>query len=221
MQRLTALFVAVICDSGCVDERPPRPEPPLGPTGFPLTTHAYTCSGDSFVVATLEPDGGLYIFLPLDGHRLEPVRSASGARYQAGDIAFWMKGEEARLEIAGRSQPCVEDRGATLWEDAKLRGMDFRAVGNEPGWVLEIGLDRLVLVAYYGELLVTFPDPERIDVNDPPSTTYRAEAEGHHIEIRLTPGPCYDSMADAPAYGATVVIDLDGRRLWGCGSALH
>ncbi len=33
---------------------------------------------------------------------------------------------------------CTYDRRASIWEHAKLSGVDFRAVGNEPGWVLEV-----------------------------------------------------------------------------------
>jgi len=33
---------------------------------------------------------------------------------------------------------CRNNRAMAICVDAKLRGVDFRAVGNEPGWNLEI-----------------------------------------------------------------------------------
>ena len=33
---------------------------------------------------------------------------------------------------------CRNNRAMALWVDGKLRGVDCRAVGNEPGWNLEI-----------------------------------------------------------------------------------
>ena len=48
-----------------------------------------------------------------------------------------------------------------IWEDAKLRGVDFRAVGNEPGWNLEISADgEMVFIGNYGQTEYKFPTPE-------------------------------------------------------------
>ena len=38
--------------------------------------------------------------------RLPQARSGSGARYTDGRVLFWIKGDDARLEAAGRSTNC-------------------------------------------------------------------------------------------------------------------
>lgn len=57
---------------------------------------------------------------------------------------------------------CGSERG---WEEAKRRGVDFRAVGDEPGWWLEIERgERIEFVTDYGATRVYTPGPEpRID----------------------------------------------------------
>lgn len=66
-------------------------------------------------------------------------RSASGARNEAEDVLVWTEGTVALLEVGGADySDCVLDRRASVWEEAKLRGIAFRATGNEPGWHLEI-----------------------------------------------------------------------------------
>ena len=67
---------------------------------------------------------------------LPHVVSASGARYSNGAGTFWNKGREATFELNGRTQTCRERREP--WQEAADRGVDFRAVGQEPGWFLEI-----------------------------------------------------------------------------------
>ena len=57
------------------------------------------------------------------------------------------------LEVDGETiRGCTEDRYESIWEDAKLSGVDFRAVGNEPGWVLEIRDSESIRFEYdYGQ----------------------------------------------------------------------
>ena len=55
---------------------------------------------------------------------------------------------------------CVRDTVAAVWEDARIRGVDYRAVGNEPGWHLEIVENgRTVFVGDYGATQLEFATP--------------------------------------------------------------
>ena len=74
----------------------------------------------------------IFLFLPDTTLTLPHVRSGSGAKYGEGTTTFWSRGEEAFLERGSETVDCVINRRASIIEDAKLSGMDFRATGNEP-----------------------------------------------------------------------------------------
>nr|MBC8425860.1 MliC family protein [bacterium] len=110
----------------------------------PPETYAYDCDDGTQVVAHFENRSGrdeVVLFLPGRTVRLPVVPAASGAKYGDGETSWWVKGiDETRLGFAG-AEPCLcrLNPARTRWEDAKLRGVDYRALGNEPGWILEIG----------------------------------------------------------------------------------
>lgn len=64
---------------------------------------------------------------------------------------------------------CKNNRAEAIWEDAKLRGVDFRAVGNEPGWHLELTA---------GERLCSSVTMERPDRNLLPLSQLSIRAHG-------------------------------------------
>lgn len=48
--------------------------------------------------------------------------------------------------------------GMDVWQEAKAEGVQFRAVGNEPGWLVEIREDqRIKFVNDYGDLELKAP----------------------------------------------------------------
>lgn len=164
---------------------------------------------------------GAYLFLPDYSGLLPRAVSASGARYEGDGIVFWTRGEEAMLDYQGQSyRGCVNNRQAAIWEAAKLRGVDFRGVGNEPGWVLEIQGDQLELITRYGSERHRFAAASM--ATDPVSkvTHYRAENADTRIAVSLEGKPCRDSMADI-SYSTDVSIILGELELQGCGRALH
>ena len=72
--------------------------------------------------------------------RLDQTVSASGVRYADSVVVFWTKGSTATLERQGTPPvQCEERRADSLREDARVRGVVYRGLGNEPGWVLEVG----------------------------------------------------------------------------------
>ena len=45
-----------------------------------------------------------------------------------------------------------------VWHQAKLRGVSFRAIGQEPGWLLEItDGSEILLVTDYGQTKTSYP----------------------------------------------------------------
>ena len=101
------------------------------------------------------------------------------------------------------------------WADAASRGIDFRAVGNEPGWYLELDDERSMRLLYaYGEMQATVPAPQpRVTAT---VTTLESSGDGHVMKVEITAGPCSDGMSDQ-SYPLNVSVDIDGTALRGCG----
>ena len=186
-----------------------------------MQTCVYECNDGYGFIARIEGEKA-WLFLPNGTISLPHVRSGSGARYSDGSITFWSKGEAALLETDGNSRRnCRNNRRKAIWEDAKLNGIDFRAVGNEPGWHLEIRTgDKIVFVGDYGQSRYQFATPEpRIDQQSR-ITIYEAQEGEHQAVIRIEGRSCGDTMSDE-TFEATVTVTLDGKKYRGCGRALH
>ncbi len=105
-----------------------------------------------------------------------------------------------------------------VWHQAKLRGVAFRAVGQEPGWLLEItNGEGILLVTDYGETRTSMPYVEPVVYQDERRTQYILDAYGTTVEIRGV--PCHDSMS-GEEFEVSVTIKRKDRELHGCGRAL-
>jgi uncharacterized membrane protein len=176
--------------------------------------------GDFSFVAEIKGDDA-WLFLPDYSGPIPRVTSASGTKYQGNNITFWSKGDEASLDYGKNSYAgCRNNPALAVWEAAKLRGVDFRATGNEPGWVLEITGDSLSLQTNYGESHHQFAAAERKTDTATRQTSYLASNGDSHIEVTLEGKSCQDTMADT-VFETSVSIQLDERKLSGCGKALH
>jgi membrane-bound inhibitor of C-type lysozyme/uncharacterized membrane protein len=144
---------------------------------------------------------------------LPHVVSASGARYSNGTDTFWNKGREATFERHGRTETCRERREP--WQEAADRGVDFRAVGQEPGWFLEIDKEKQIRLVYdYAEHELITPVPAPTVKGT--STVYDATVESHRLIILIAKIPCADAMS-GEAFPSSVSITMDSRTLRGCG----
>jgi heat shock protein HslJ/uncharacterized membrane protein len=90
----------------------------------------------------------------------------------------------------------------------------FRAVGNEPGWTLDIGASRMQLVADYGATRADVPLPAAVRIEG--GRRYEARTEAHAIVVTILDRVCADTMTGMPR-PATVEVSFDGRVLKGCG----
>ncbi|WP_162925866.1 COG3650 family protein [Isoalcanivorax indicus] len=119
----------------------------------------------------------------------------------------------------------AETEGGPLsrpWVDARARGVGFRAVGNEPGWHLEIYPDsRLHLVLDYGSRTLDVPAPptETERMGDVTVTVRTTEAEGETLYIEVRETACQDNMSGA-MFDYQVLVRLGERDLEGCGHSL-
>jgi uncharacterized membrane protein len=105
------------------------------------------------------------------------------------------------------------------WESARAAGVDFRAVGQEPGWIVDIyAQDRIVALLDYGEQLLEFPlTAPTYPVEG--ATRYQTQANGRTLVVTIRRAPCQDAMSGQP-YPSAVEVAIDGRTLNGCGRSV-
>jgi membrane-bound inhibitor of C-type lysozyme len=214
-----ALLLLTACN-GTSTEDAPSESTPQAPTAEALT-YVYHCdTGYRFTARVNAADS--WLFLPGITVRTPRVTSASGVKYSDGSTTFWSKGDKALLDHAGNSyRNCRNDRRAAIWEHAKLNGADFRAVGNEPGWHMEISNKHdIALVSDYGQSRYRFDNATISTSQEGRRTSYLADNGSNRIEVILLGETCQDSMAD-DSYETTVTVILDDRELRGCGRPLH
>ena len=90
----------------------------------------------------------------------------------------------------------------------------YRAVGNEPGWMLTIGGEEIVYIGDYGEVRITQPKPKAsIGIA---GETYRTP----RLDVNIVHGRCRDGMSDY-VYADKVQVTADGKRVDGCGGERH
>lgn len=188
----------------------------------PVRTFVYTCRDSYEFVARLEEEK-VWLFLPGRTLPLPRVPAASGAKYSDGRLTFWSRGEEALLETGGLLRKgCVNQPARAVWEHAKLSGVDFRAVGQEPGWYLEIsgGGSKSVFVSDYGRRRDVFATTEPQNNQKAGKTVYSFRNEEHALTVELEARPCQDSMS-GESFETAVTVILDNRTYRGCGRPLH
>ncbi len=106
-----------------------------------------------------------------------------------------------------------------FWHRAKLRGVAFRAIGQEPGWLLEItNGTEILLVTDYGQNRNSYPYVDPVAYQEESRTQYVLEGYGIIVEIRGQ--RCTDIMS-GEEFEVSVSIIMTDRQLEGCGRALY
>lgn len=181
--------------------------------------NSFQC-GDVAVDANFETDGQVSLSLPWASVELPLVPAASGARFGDGDIEFWTRGsDQARLTTADNdSVECSPRDSVSPWTRAMLKGVDFRAVGNEPGWHVEVIEDDglMFLTRDHGADQQVFEDVEVLA----DQAGYRATYAGKEVVVRLDPSPCQDTIVGWTS-PFTVSLGINGQTLQACGRFLR
>lgn len=147
------------------------------------------------------------------------ARDSDGTRYRddSGNT-YLSSGTKATFSIAGEpSRTCVRADRPSPWNAALLEGLGFRAVGNEPGWYVEVGKGespRLRAVVDYGERVLEIPGAR------PAGNGFRGVTkDGTQVSLSIDDGRCTDGMSGQVfEAGATLTV---GRRTYrGCGAFL-
>ncbi len=105
-----------------------------------------------------------------------------------------------------------------VWHKAKLRGVAFRAIGQEPGWLLEIvNGEEILLITDYGQTRNSYSYVEPVVYQEERRTQYVLQSYGVTVEIRGQ--RCTDVMS-GEVFAVSVSIIMTDKRLEGCGRAL-
>lgn len=135
-------------------------------------------------------------------------------------VALLLLAACSKQESGTPETPPFDEASITnVWHKAKLRGVAFRAIGQEPAWLLEIteGTE-IVLSTDYGQSINSYAYVEPVVYQEQRRTLYVINEEKLEIEIRGQ--PCQDVMSGEEFAVSVTVILLD-RELKGCGRELY
>jgi uncharacterized lipoprotein YbaY len=125
---------------------------------------------------------------------------------------------EFRMKMAnGRSDIAPPPR--SVWDEARARGVTFRGIGNEPGWLVEV--DRgdspaMRATLDYGEREIVVPRAQGI--SSTPGFGGRT-ADGVDVVLRIERASCSDGMSD-DTYPAAIKLTVGDKTYSGCGRYL-
>ena len=179
------------------------------------------CTGGYEFPAHIQRDEA-WLFLPEGTKRLVPEKSTAGRQYSNGEYRLWLNQHEAMLEVGELAiKQCRNNQKKAVWEEARLRGADFRAVGNNPEWSLELSLDgNTVFVGDNGSTRVLFKTTEPVIDGDKRTSTYQMNNGKQKMTVQIEGKSCHDPVS-GELFDTTVTIHMGGKILTGCGRALR
>lgn len=156
-----------------------------------------------------------------DERALDARPVASGMLYESpmesirgqGDVIQYARGRMAPSEcvriLEGQHRILAERRAA---------GIQWRAVGQEPGWIVDIKADGgLEAQLDYGQRRISTPPANREGENG--TTRWTAQTEAGSLDLTVTRGACSDTMSD-DRYWFSATLVVDGQTLRGCAQPL-
>lgn len=224
----SVLAGSLLIGSGCTEERSPPDASEAPPTSEGDTTaralflHCERPGGQAVTFQALVRPDSLTLQAPApfgnDARRLSSVRAASGAKYEGRNAMVWSKGDTATVHIDGqRFSNCTVAPGPEGYARERHRNLHFRAIGQEPGWLVEVTADTLRFAWAYGQHEVTtFRFSKETDAG---RIRYRAETDRGPVRVVAEPEQCTDPM-NGRLFSHTVTVTLAGDTHTGCGSPL-
>jgi uncharacterized membrane protein len=109
---------------------------------------------------------------------------------------------------------------ASPWEQARTRGIAFRGIGNEPGWLVEVGAGEtpaLHAELDYGERKIDVAHAQLLTA----ATGYvGTTGDGVEVKLQLQRKECSDGMSDQ-TYPVSAKLSVDDKIYTGCGRFLQ
>ncbi|MEE4304622.1 MAG: META domain-containing protein [Wenzhouxiangella sp.] len=152
-----------------------------------------------------------HLFLAVDErlHSVEQVPAASGVRYRARDESGWGIHEKGGEILLLRGDEAFSDCRRIEALTAPLSGG-----GNEPGWRVEIGKDRIELTSDYGQTVTSAPVVQTGSSGR--TTRFRGLGEHGPILAAFEQTICRDSATGMP-HPYSLAVQFEDGRLDGCG----
>jgi hypothetical protein len=152
-----------------------------------------------------------------DGTRaILPLVDPRTSRYSNGTTTLTVLYEAIRLDGPAGNVVCLSAPGEVPWEDARRRGIEVRAVGDDPGWILEIDEGvAMTFVADGGATRLVVPISGRVIGKR--HLTIAGFDSTHDIEVDVEPKVCGGSSGVTTS-AATVAVD--GALYRGCARIL-
>ncbi|HSG90874.1 MAG TPA: MliC family protein [Pseudomonadales bacterium] len=225
------LLTAVACSTAVPQPQPQRqramrtldaapPPPSAAATADASPLFAWGCDNDARLLTRYD-EASQDLALEIDGerHRLRSRRRASGAAWAGEDLEFWNQGGEAVFTRDGVATRCEVDVVRTEDARAAAAGAVLRALGNEPGWSLEIHPQRMTWVSDYGTRTRVFDAPARAESAAGSAQRWRAGGAAGELEVLVTEASCTDD--GGRVFPVSVTLTFEGRSFPGCGRRLE
>lgn len=104
-------------------------------------------------------------------------------------------------------------------QDARARGVDFRGIGQEPGWVAEVTEGgKITAVLDYGAKTLELPAPRPATADDG-AVVYDASTDTDHLILHIRQKICIDAMS-GESHPSTVELVVNDKPYRGCGDWL-
>ncbi|TXL05754.1 hypothetical protein BMR08_15960 [Methylococcaceae bacterium CS2] len=186
-----------------------------------IQAYVYECP-DNYRFTVGVKDNVARLYFPEQTIKLAHAFSLTGAKFSNRDATLWLKDTKAYLEINSiMHEGCINNSDKAIWVRAKLNGVDFRALGNQSSWILEIVQgDNIIFADYLLQIKqFLFSNP---DINTGVSTgktIYTASNDEHSIVITIIGTPCQNIISDE-IFDFSVTVKLDNELFHGCGRSL-
>ena len=176
----------------------------------------YYCQNLALVTVRVLPKR-VEVITPNRRIMLTETTQPSPARFTDGSVTLSELGELVRLEEPGAVSWCRIDPVEVPWQDARLRGIDFRAAGD-PAWSLEIdnGVAMEFAAGQGAARVVTKFPPAELSGKDT-RMTLTATSGSHALAVIAERRICHHAGSTMTL---SVTVTLDGRAYTGCGRLL-
>ena len=179
----------------------------------------YQCADDIGFPAQ-GSEKGISVLVDGSWHALMENPVDSGFHYSDGKVTLQGKGDQAIMTVAGKHHTCQIDRRKSVLEDSRYRGADLLAMGNEPGWKLELSQNGdMYYVGDYGTVKFRIPTPKPSRNGDGPYV-YAARDSENSLWLSIESKPCRDTMK-GDLFEVSVSLIANGKHLQGCGTVLN
>lgn len=110
---------------------------------------------------------------------------------------------------------------AALMQRKKEEGVDFYAIGQEPGWSLDMDTHKIIRFSSYEGTSMNSPDVDPVVKGD--TTIYSSSTESGNMVVTIVKGECTDVMSGQKfTHSVTVKVkrgtDKDFKTFKGCGT---